>query len=251
MKPVFSVITVTYNAERWLENTIISIIGQTYDQMEYIIIDGKSTDKTVEIIKEYTSHLSFWISEPDLGLYDAMNKGLQKATGDYVWFINAGDTIYANDTVQKMVNLIGKESSLPDILYGETAIVNEKEEFVGMRRLKAPEKLEWKSFKMGMLVSHQSFIAKRNIAPYYDTEYKFSSDFDWCIRCMKRAQFILNTHDILSCYMDEGMTTANRKASLKERYRIMSKYYGSLPSALRHVWFAIRFYTSKLINGKV
>jgi len=251
MKPVFSVITVTYNAEKWLENTINSIISQTYDRIEYIIIDGKSTDKTVEIIEKHAAKITSWISEPDKGLYDAMNKGLKKATGDYIWFINAGDKIYATDTVQKIVNSIGEEDKLPDIVYGETAIINNKQEFTGMRRLKAPEKLTWKSFKMGMLVSHQSFIVKHNIAPFFNTDYRFSADFDWAIQCMKRAQNIFNTHLILSHYMDEGMTTSNRKSSLKERYRIMSKYYGKIPTALRHVWFAIRFYSAKLIKGKV
>ena len=92
--PKFSVITVTYNAEAVLEDTIQSVISQTYRHVEYIIVDGASKDKTVEIIKQYESGIASWISEPDKGLYDAMNKGLKLATGDYVWFLNAGDTLY-------------------------------------------------------------------------------------------------------------------------------------------------------------
>ena len=89
-QPVFSIITITYNASRWLEQTILGVLSQSYPNIEYIVIDGGSTDGTVDIIKQYASGISYWVSEPDKGIYDAMNKGLQKATGDYVWFINAG-----------------------------------------------------------------------------------------------------------------------------------------------------------------
>ena len=90
LQPTFSIITVTYNAERWLERTLLSVLNQSYSNVEYIIIDGASKDKTVEIIRQYEAGIAFWISEPDHGLYEAMNKGLQHATGDYVWFLNAG-----------------------------------------------------------------------------------------------------------------------------------------------------------------
>ena len=93
-QPVFSIITVTYNAERWLERTILSVLSQSYTNVEYLIIDGGSKDRTVEIIRQYASGLAYWVSEPDKGLYDAMNKGLRQATGDYLVFLNAGDTFH-------------------------------------------------------------------------------------------------------------------------------------------------------------
>ena len=182
--PVFSIITITYNASRWLEQTILNILSQSYSNIEYIIIDGGSTDGTVDIIERYASGISYWVSEPDKGIYDAMNKGLQKATGDYVWFINAGDSLYTSDTVQRVASLIQKKKVLPDIIYGETSIIDENGNSLGRRRLKAPDKLSWKSFRMGMLVCHQSFITKRTIVPLYDLTYRYSADFDWCIRCM-------------------------------------------------------------------
>lgn len=250
-QPTFSIITITYNAERWLERTILSVLSQSYPNIEYILIDGASKDKTVEIIKQYESGIASWISEPDKGLYDAMNKGLKRATGDYVWFLNAGDTLYTADTVQRIVASLKKKVSLPDVIYGETRIVDAEGRSLGMRRLKAPEKLTWKSFRMGMLVCHQSFIPKRAVAPLYDLQYRYSADFDWCIRCMKQARSFCNTHLTLSDFLDGGTSTTQRKASLRERYAIMCKYYGTFVTVLLHGWFVIRFYTAKCLKGRV
>ena len=240
----FSIITVTYNAAEWIERTIQSVISQTYPHIEYIIIDGNSTDKTLEIIKKYQQKITHCLSEPDKGLYDAMNKGLKLASGDYVWFINAGDTLYSETTVQEIFDGIDCEN-LPDIIYGETIIVDTQGNQLSMRRLKAPEKLSWKSFSMGMLVCHQSFIAKRAIAEPYDLQYRFTADFEWCIRCLKKSDAVFNTHLILSRFLEAGISASNRKESLKERYRIMCKYYGKIPTQLRHIWFAFRFYAAK------
>ncbi len=215
-----SVITVTYNAGKTLERTLKSVREQTYLQL-------------------YENPKLKWISEPDSGLYDAMNKAVTMATGDYLCFLNAGDMFFLAETVEKMMNSF-QLSSAPDILYGETAIVDNNGTFLRMRRLKAPETLSWESFKQGMLVCHQAFIVKRTIFEPYDLNYRFSADVDWCIRLMKKSRRIHNTHLTLINYLDEGVTTANRKASLKERYRIMVKYYGQVSTFLHHVWFVVR-----------
>ena len=241
---LFSIITVTYNASQWLERTIQSVISQSYPHIEYIIIDGNSTDGTLEIIKKYQSSIAHCVSEPDSGLYDAMNKGLKQASGDYVWFLNAGDTIYSETTVQEIVNLL-KGEKMPDVVYGETQIVDSEGSALGMRRLKSPEKLSWKSFRMGMLVCHQSFLVKRTIAEPYNLQYRFTADYDWCIRCMKKANAIFNTRLTISRFLEAGLSAANRKESLKERYRIMCENYGKIPTQIRHIWFAIRFYVAK------
>jgi len=247
--PIFSIVTVTYNASQFLERTIQSVITQSYPSVEYIVIDGNSTDGTQDIIRKYEDRIAYWISEPDKNLYDAMNKGLAKATGDYVWFINAGDEIYLPDVIfQMLLQLKGK---FPDIIYGETEIISVDGKTLGMRRLQAPDKLIWKSFGMGMLVCHQSFIVRREIAPVFDIQYLYSSDFDWCIRCMQVTNSIVNSHLILSKFMDGGISDKKRKCSLKERYRIMCKYYGKFPTQLRHIWFAIRFYYYKCLKGWV
>ena len=239
--PRFSIITVTYNAEKALEETIQSIISQTYKDIEYIIVDGGSKDRTLSIIEKYKSHIAKVVSEPDKGLYDAMNKGLKMATGDYVCFLNAGDSLHEDETVTMMVKSIEK-NQFPDVIYGETAIVDSKRHFLHMRRLSAPAKLNWKSFKNGMLVCHQAFFAKREIAidELYNLKYRFSADFDWCIRVMKRAKSFHNSEITIVDYLNEGMTTQNHRASLLERFNIMCKHYGIISTILHHIWFMIR-----------
>lgn len=237
--PKFSVITVTYNAEAVLEDTIQSVISQTYRHVEYIIVDGASKDRTLAIAEKYRDHIARIVSEPDKGLYDAMNKGIGLATGDYLCFLNAGDSFHEDDTLQQMVHTLSGDE-LPDVMYGETALVDKEGHFRRMRRLSAPEVLTWKSFKQGMLVCHQAFFAKRTLVMPYDTKYRFSADFDWCIRIMKKARTLHNTHLTLIDYLEEGMTTQNHKASLRERFRIMVHHYGLLSTVAHHAWFVLR-----------
>jgi len=245
--PVFSIITVTRNAAQVLEQTILSVMNQTYGHIEYIIIDGASHDGTTSIIRQYESEISYWVSESDTGLYDAMNKGLQAATGSYVWFLNAGDVLKHHGIVAQLAE-IAMQNDFPDILYGETDLMNQQGHVFAERRLKTPKNLSWKSFKMGMLVCHQAFIVKRSIAPAYDLHYLFSADFDWCIRSLKEATTVCNTKVRLLNYLYEGLTTANRKKSLQERYAIMCKYYGTFATTILHGWFAMRYYWAKLTN---
>ena len=243
LSPTFSIITVTYNAEATIEVTLHSVQQQTYRQIEHIIVDGGSKDHTLSIIEKYKDSYLHVISEPDKGLYDAMNKGIHLAKGDYLCFLNAGDTFHEVDTLEKIVNgnrelsIVNRQSS---ILYGQTAIVNADRQFLRMRHHTAPEVLTWKSFKQGMLVCHQAFFVKRTLAEPYNLHYKYSSDFDWCIRMMKKADVITNTHLILIDYLDEGMTTRHHKASLLERLRIMAKHYGWFTAILMHLWFIVR-----------
>ena len=241
--PKFSIITVTYNAEKVLEDTIQSVIFQTYRNVEYIIVDGASKDHTLDIVNKYHNRINKVISEPDKGLYDAMNKGIQLATGDYLCFLNAGDKFHDSETLQKIVHTL-KGQELPDVVYGETAIVDEEGHFLHMRRLSTPAHLNWKSFKQGMLVCHQAFFVNRELAinHLYDLQYRFSADFDWCIRIMKKAKCLHNTRLTLIDYLNEGMTTKNHKASLKERFCIMAKHYGLISTILHHGWFVIRLF---------
>lgn len=238
----FSVITVTYNAEKVLEETIQSVITQTYRHVEYIIIDGASKDGTMSIINRYRSQIDKLICEPDEGLYDAMNKGIEQASGDYLCFLNAGDCFHNDHTLQQITHTL-HQSELPDVIYGETAIVDQKGHFLRMRRLSAPQTLGWKDFKQGMLVCHQAFFAKRTLAEPYDLKYRYSADFDWCIRVLKKAHTTHNTHLTVIDYLEEGMTTQNRNASLKERFRIMVKHYGFLSTMAHHAWFVVRLFT--------
>lgn len=240
--PKFSIITVTYNAGEVLEDTIQSVISQTYQYVEYLIVDGKSKDNTLAITQKYKEHIQQVVSEPDKGLYDAMNKGIRLATGDYICFLNAGDKLHSNTTLTQMALSISNLKELPDVIYGETAIVDKEGHFIRMRRLAPPEILNWKSFKAGMLVCHQAFFAKRELAikEPYNLCYRFSADFDWCIRIMKQSKVLHNTHQTIIDYLNEGMTTQNHKASLKERFCIMVKHYGWVSTTLHHLWFILR-----------
>ena len=242
--PKFSVITVCYNAEATLEDTIQSVISQTYHHVEYIIVDGASKDRTMDIVNRYRDRIAVVVSEPDKGLYDAMNKGIRLATGDYLCFLNAGDSFHEDDTLQQMVHSI-HTLQLPDVLYGETELVDHEGHFLRMRRLQAPEHLTWKSFRQGMLVCHQAFFPRRNLVMPYDLRYRFSADFDWCIKIMKKSKVLHNTHLTLIDYLAEGMTTRNHQASLRERFRIMARHYGWASTVAHHAWFALRLLLKK------
>ena len=241
LHPKFSIITVTYNAEAVLDDTIQSVVAQTYKEIEYIIVDGGSKDKTLEIAKRYAEKLSVIISEPDKGLYDAMNKGIRLATGDYVCFLNAGDQLHEDETLFQIVQSL-YEAELPDVIYGDTDIVDLDGHFLHKRRLSPPENLTWKSFKQGMLVCHQAFFARTSLAKVtpYNLKYRYSSDFDWCIRIMKQAKVLHNTYLTIIDYLSEGMTTQYHQASLMERFWIMSRHYGFLTTVFQHLWFTIR-----------
>ncbi len=245
--PVISVITVVYNGEQHIGRTIESVLNQSYSPIEYVIVDGKSTDGTLEVIEGYPDSIRV-ISEPDQGLYDAMNKGLEMATGDYIWFLNAGDQIYGADTVERMVE--GIEGN-PDIIYGGTMIIDEAQNEVGDRRLKPPDQLTWKSFRQGMVVCHQSLVVKREMAPEYNLEYHLSADIDWAIRASKKAGQIHNSRLVLSRFLEGGLTDHNIRAGLKERFRIMSKYYGLVPTILRHFLFGVRLTNYYLKNRRI
>ena len=252
----FSIITITYNAEKVFKKTLNSVLEQSYPYIEHIIVDGASTDKTLQIANDYmqesyaadNGHEIRIISEPDNGLYDAMNKGLKMAIGDYIVFMNAGDSFPKATTIEQIANKIISipKEQLPAVLYGETDIVDENFKRICPRRLKTPNHLSWQSFKNGMLVCHQSFYARLDIARNipYNLKYKYSADFDWCIRVMKEAEHLnlamIDTNIITTNYLKEGETTRHHKESLRERYEIMCNYYGKMPTLIRHIWFAIR-----------
>lgn len=235
LQPKLSVITIVYNNVRDIERTMLSVLNQTYPNIEYILIDGASTDGTKDIIYKYKSRLAQFISEKDKGIYDAMNKGLKLATGDYILFMNSGDEIYAPETVTD----IFETAPGADIYYGETEMFNDNWQSLGQRRHRAPECFSWRSFKHGMSISHQAIYVKRSLAEPYDLQYKYSSDIDWIIKAAKKASSIVNTQLYVAKYLVGGISKQKHFASLKERFRIFHKYYGLIPNLVNHFWIAI------------
>ncbi|MDE5608701.1 MAG: glycosyltransferase [Muribaculaceae bacterium] len=236
--PLFSIITVTYNAATTIEPTLKSVAEQTCIDYEHLIIDGKSVDTTLLTVEKYTRQQLTVISEKDNSIYDAMNKGLAMAKGQYVIFMNAGDTFHAPETLAMMAKAA---EQCPGIIYGQTEIVRGADRIpVGARHLKAPKHLTMKSFKDGMLVCHQAMAVRRDITSPYDLRYRFSADFDWAIRCLKASDKNCYLDIVIADYLEEGTTTRNHRASLKERYNIMCRYYGTIPTIARHIKFAFR-----------
>jgi glycosyltransferase involved in cell wall biosynthesis len=244
---LITIVTVTYNAEGTLERTLKSVEMQTHGNVEHIIMDGASKDGTLAIAQAYKERNDDRdiqiVSEPDKGLYDAMNKAIAIAKGEYICFLNAGDKLHNPQTLEFIVH-IAQHNPDAGVIYGDTDIVDDNGMKLRERRLSPPKRLNWRSFKSGMLVCHQAFYARRSIVPAYDLSYRFSADFDWCVRIMKKAATmsmpLVNSHLTLADYLSEGMTTANHKASLKERFAIMRKHYGLFTTLVQHAWFFVR-----------
>ena len=247
-------VTITYNAAKVLQRTLDSVLQQDYPNIEHLIIDGASTDDTLKIVDDYIArsnaaengHQIQVSSEPDKGIYDAMNKGLRSMTGDYVCYLNAGDFLPTTDTASRIAQQVEASGNTPAVLYGDTDIVDGEGRFLHHRRLAPPENLTWKSFRQGMLVCHQAFYARTDfaIATPYDMQYRYSADVDWCIRVMKAAANenvpMLNLHMVVANYTQEGQTTLHHRESLWERYRVMEHHYGRVQTFLLHCWFAVR-----------
>ena len=253
----FTIATVTYNAGKTLQRTLQSVAAQTHGALEHLIIDGCSTDDTMALIQQYVErntdqshpHTIVLVREPDNGLYDAMNKAIQQAKGDYIVFLNAGDKFHSETVLADIAEQLEQRynpTRRPAVLYGQTDLVDNEGHFLRHRRLQAPERLNSRSFLQGMLVCHQSFYVRTDIARTepYDLRYRFSADYDWCIRIMRRAERrylnLHNTHLILTDYLSEGITTRNHRRSLLERLRLMAHHYGWPRAIVAHLWFVVR-----------
>lgn len=254
-----TVATVCYNAGNLIGRTFHSVEQQDYPAVEHLIVDGNSTDKTLEHVHRYMERNSIaavkheinCLSEPDGGIYDAMNKALQMCTGRYIVFLNAGDTFHAADTLSRIAALIDAQAQQPAVVYGDTHLVDESGAFIRRRRLTPPEQLSWHDFRSGMRVCHQSFYVRTDIAykQSYDLRYRFSADYDWCIRIMREAERrnlqLLNAGCVLTDYLNEGATTRNHRRSLFERLRIMARHYGWAATIAEHLWFVLRAFIKK------
>ncbi len=175
-----SIITVCYNSAKTIEETFKSVQNQTYNNIEYMVIDGGSKDSTLDIIERYEGIISFWISEPDKGLYDAINKGIEKATGDYIGIINSDDVFYENTTIEKIAAFLSKNPHL-DAVTGD--IVQHKNGRIIRKYSSAnwsPEKL-----KIGFMPPHPSIFFKKELFlkfGNYLLDYQIGADYELIIR---------------------------------------------------------------------
>lgn len=230
-KPLVSIITVVRNAALSLDKTIQSVIKQSYEHIEYIIVDGLSTDNTVQIIKQYDKNITRWISEKDKNLYDAMNKGLALAKGDLVWFLHAGDVIPNDNTLQ---NALQNYQPHYDLVYGEALVLKSDNTFINWHK-KVPQQLVWQDFKQGMVVCHQAMLIKRSVAKEYDLRWVLAGDIDWCLRSMKGVKFSLYVSDILCYFQTGGLSSTKKKESLIERFNILRHHFGLLEALYIHL----------------
>ena len=182
-----SVITVCRNAENTVEETILSVVNQAYDSIEYIIIDGASTDNTVNIVEKYRDKISYFISEPDSGIYNAMNKGIKVATGDILYFLNANDSLYDNYVLENIVKIYEKNKNI-DIVFGDVLFVDKEKNKSWIRKYNYRDKL----FFIRDNLCHQVIFYRKKVfynCGFYDENYKIIADYDFNVRA-----FIVNGH---------------------------------------------------------
>jgi glycosyltransferase involved in cell wall biosynthesis len=218
--PLITVITVVYNGAKYLEKTIQSVINQTYPNVEYIIIDGGSTDGTLDIIKKYEDYIDYWVSEKDKGIYDAMNKGVQVSTGMWLNMLNCGDVYNDNFVIAKIFNKQYERSVFA--IAGKWLI-----EYHGKAFVYSPDPYRMLK-KPGWYINHQAFFYKiltHKKLGMYSNEYKICGDDDFYFRILTN-NFKITTSDILMVKYSLNDNTSNTFKQIFEHYKIRNKYIG-------------------------
>ncbi|MCK9481219.1 MAG: glycosyltransferase [Bacteroidia bacterium] len=238
---LLSIITVTWNNLEGLKKTANSINTQTArNQIQWVVIDGKSNDGSVEFIKQHTSANDYWVSEKDRGLYDAMNKGLKAAKGTFLWFLNAGDVVFADNIVQ----LLNPYFANADLIFGETMLTLPDGSNIGTRSehttRKLPQHLTLQSMLGGMIVNHQSVIVKKSYCPEFDLTWKIAADYDWLCTILEQDIKTKNSWLVHSGFELGGLSSKKKWASWKERFRIMKKHFGLLKTLKAHITIVFR-----------
>lgn len=220
-KPLVSIITVVYNGEDFLEQSILSVINQKYNNVEYIIIDGGSTDGTLEIIKKYENVIDYWISEPDDGIYDAMNKGITLCSGLYVGFVNADDILY-EDTISELADaslLKSFDYTLGDVdLITKQGVVKEKMSYIKNFR-------EERRYVYDTITSHQAFFISLKLLKkigLFDNNYRIRADFEMMIRAVKQSNKFYIFKNTVAGFREGGASSGY--LTFLENLKIMKKY---------------------------
>ncbi|MCH5214801.1 MAG: glycosyltransferase [Muribaculaceae bacterium] len=239
MQPLISIITVTYNAAAEVGATMKSVSEQTFKDYEHLIVDGLSTDGTLDVVAGYQSDRLRVFSRKDSGIYHGMNRGLKYAEGKYVLFLNAGDRFADAGTLERYA---AEAKAGADIIYGDTEIVDASGRVLRRRHLDAPGYLTYRSYLGGMLVCHQAFMVRKAIAPAYSREFELSADYDWCLNCIAASKITQrkNLKRVTIHYLDAGVSQKRKLASLRERFEIMRRHFGLLNTVKAHLTFIPR-----------
>ena len=221
-KPVVSIITACLNAENTIEQTILSVINQTYPNIEYVIIDGNSTDGTLDIVKKYEDHIAKWISEPDTGVYDGMNKGIIHTTGDILYFLNAGDHLYNNGIIEEVVNKFADGDIVA--VYGNVEVLNEHSKKTIVRGTRVTH-----NNLLYRRVCHQALFVRRELFEEFGnfvTTLKFSADHEFIVKAIKRyPNKFLYVNETIARYQDGGMSCKMMERTKIEDLKIISSNY--------------------------
>lgn len=233
--PKITIITITYNSERYLEQTITSVIEQTYTNREYIVVDGNSTDGTLDIIKKYESEIDNWISEPDNGIADAMNKGIDLATGDYILFIHSDDYLVNSSVLERASEYLGDRF---DIFFFQVLHdINEQNQVSSNRSL------GWlTNFKMGSC--HQGQLCSRKLFQKigkFDTSFKIDMDYDLILRAYRTGASCNSVNMPLAVMRLIGISSRTDWKSLRERFdeerRVHSKNCTTIWMRLLYIFY--------------
>ena len=228
-----SIITINRNDATGLERTLRSVVSQTFADFEYIVIDGASGDNSVEVIKKYAAHITFWISEPDSGIYNAMNKGIKKARGDYCLFLNSGDKLNNSDSLSKVFAL----EPVKDIVYGDQEITDGKNTGMG----KFPDTLT-PSYLFLDTLPHSSTFIKRTLLidlDMYDESKKISADHDFFLRAIVGHGASYQQIPVLvSTFYTDGISSdpLNRKKMERELHDSFQKYFPAFYNDMQYLY---------------
>lgn len=236
-KPLITVVTVVFNGEKTLEQTIQSVVNQTYDNVEYIIIDGASTDGTLDIIKKYEDKIDYWQSESDKGIYDAMNKGIGLARGEWINFMNSGDEFFSNDVI---ADIFENKSYNASVIVGNTNQV-----FDFGKRVVLAKQMSKKSRHLEFC--HQSCFTNKNVFEEnkYDTKFKICADFDLYHNLLLREEKFVYINLIISTYDNSGGISSNLPC---KKYFEELNILGDRYKYLKYFFFCIKIYAKRVIK---
>lgn len=230
-KPLLSIITIVYNGQKHIEKTIRSVIEQNYDPLEYIVIDGGSTDGTLDIIRKYEKNITYWKSEPDKGIYDAFNKGLKQAKGELIGFLNSDDWLEPN-----ALNAIAQNYQSEKIVYGNVRFwKNGKELNVS--------KSDHTRLKEGMTMAHPGVFVPKNLYDKYGefrTDLKIASDYEMMVRFFVNKTKFIKINDVVANMNIGGVSHTRWFAAIKEDLKIRNTYYGN--KFLNYCYFLKQFF---------